>query len=110
MFSGTEPAFVSTQIIDLKNSIALDLVFHQLISDQIVVAIGKDSGAVTLYYHGEEENSFVEFCNLRKHEDWVRCISFCQLGSKRSFERIKIMFFKFSLLLNIQWRYAILFR
>jgi hypothetical protein len=75
------------QEIDLKQSVALELVFHLLPQKELLMALGMDSGEVSLF--GQEPNSnssqnqLTKMCSLKKHEDWVRCITFSSLGKRR---------------------------
>ncbi len=76
------------QEVNIKKSLALDLVFHKLpptqnqITADVVLGLGMDNGTVRLYslcVKGQE----IEFSlssTLLKHEDWARCISFITLG------------------------------
>lgn len=73
----------------LKGGLANDLVFHAFPDNSIVLALGLDNGAVTLYHYdadlkNEEQtptfSHFSPILTLTKHEDWVRCLDFVNLG------------------------------
>jgi hypothetical protein len=76
------------QKIGLKKAIANEVIFHKFgTSNDILLALGLSTGDVTLYdlQRRQEEDepspgSFVHVLNLSKHEDWVRCIDFTDLG------------------------------
>lgn len=80
------------QEVDIKKSLALDLVFHKLpatkdqITAGIVLGLGMDNGTVGLYSLSEkgQEIEFSLCSTLLKHEDWVRCISFITLSMRFS--------------------------
>ncbi|CAG7732338.1 unnamed protein product [Allacma fusca] len=72
------------QEFDLKLSVALDLVFQKFEKPgtNIVLALGMDNGSVVLYGNGastDDSSRRIQLepkLTLKKHEDWVRCISF----------------------------------
>ncbi|ODN06022.1 putative elongator complex protein 2 [Orchesella cincta] len=82
--------FVLLQDINVKKSMALDLLFHMFpveenqIQENVVLALGMDNGSVGLYSLDVKDTGMKEFvlsCTLLKHEDWVRCIGFVTLDN-----------------------------
>jgi len=70
--------------MNLKKSLANDLVFHSFGDQDMVLALGMDSGSVILH---EVVSPIIPgtdllkpLTTLTKHEDWVRCIDFVKLG------------------------------
>jgi WD40 repeat protein len=80
------------QEMSLNRSLANDLVFHSLDDGSVILGLALDTGAVTLYYFKSEytnKPAFELILTLQKHEDWVRCIDFVNLGTNYNF----ILFF-----------------
>ncbi|XP_065665851.1 elongator complex protein 2 isoform X2 [Hydra vulgaris] len=75
--------FVLMQTLTFGNGFALAVSIVTIPeTNGILLACGCDDTSISLFTNAVDQNNLIKVLSLKGHEDWIRCLTFVQIGNK----------------------------